>query len=191
MRLFFIAIFAGTLLGQSSPAPSRELVTIEKLTVQGTRFPARSIEILTGLRPGLRIDESAVRKAIADMLESGLVRSVDYNYESLEDPHRVTLELDIIDETPLLPASIEIPGVDSEAVWQYLEALDPLFTREMPRTQKALRFYIRAISDYLQNNQRRDSLVPIVTGDASGHPTGIVFVAAQRRTSPQSGSRRN
>jgi hypothetical protein len=191
MLLLFIAIFAGTLFGQSPAAPSREMVTIEKLTVQGTRFPARSIEILTGLRPGLQIDESAVRKAIADMLESGLVRSVDYNYESLQDPHRVTLELDIIDETPLLPASIEIPGVDSEAVWQYLESLDPLFTREMPRTQKALRFYIRAISDYLHSNRRRDSLVPIVTGDGSGHPTGIVFVAAQRRTSPQNDSRRN
>jgi hypothetical protein len=191
MPLLLIAIFAATLLGQPSPVPSQELVTIEKLTVQGTRFPARSIEILTGLRPGLEIDESAVRKAIADMLESGLVRSVDYNYESLQDPHRVTLELDIIDETPLLPASIEIPGVDPEAVWRYLESLDPLFTREMPRTQKALRFYIRAISDYLHNNRRRDSLVPIVTGDGSGHPTGIVFVAAQRRTSPQNDSRRN
>jgi hypothetical protein len=103
----------------------------------------------------------------------------------------VNLELDIIDETPLLPASIEIPGVDSEAVWQYLESLDPLFTREMPRTQKALRFYIHAISDYLHSNRRRDSLVPIVTGDGSGHPTGIVFVAAQRRTAPQNDSRRN
>ena len=79
MPLLLIAIFAATLLGQPSPAPSQELVTIEKLTVQGTRFPARSIEILTGLRRGLQIDESAVRKAIADMLESGLIRSVDYN----------------------------------------------------------------------------------------------------------------
>src|SRR6202163_305718 len=144
MPLLFIVIFGGTLLGQPSPVPSQELVTIEKLTVQGTRFPARSIEILTGLRPGLEIDESAVRKAIAGMLESGLVRSVDYNYESLQDLHRVTLQLDIIDETPLLPASIDIPGVDAESVWKYLESVDPLFTRELPRTQKALHFYVHA-----------------------------------------------
>ena len=189
MRLLLIALFAGTLLGQ--PPPSREVVTIEKLTVRGTRFPARSIQILTGLRPGLQIDEAAVRKAIARMLESGLIRSVDYNYESLEDAHRVDLQLDIIDETPLLPASIEIPGVDPEPVWQYLESVDPLFTRELPRTQKALRFYIRAISDYLRTNKRQDSLVPIVTGDDSGHPTGIVFVPAQRRTAPSPGSRQN
>lgn len=190
MRFLPIALFAATLLGQASP-PSREVVTIEKLTVQGTRFSARSIQILTGLRTGLQIDEAAVRKAIARMLESGLIRSVDYNYESLEDPHRVVLQLDIIDETPLLPASIEIPGVDAEPVWQYLESVDPLFTRELPRTQKALRFYIRAISDYLRTNRRQDSLVPIVTGDASGHPTGIVFLPAQRRTPPPPALREN
>jgi len=191
MRLPLIVVFAATLFAQSSAPPSREVVTIDKLTVQGTRFTAHSIQILTGLRPGVQIDETAVRKAIARMLESGLIRSVDYNYESLEDPHRVVLQLDIIDETPLLPASIEIPGVDPEPVWQYLESVDPLFTRELPRTQKALRFYIRAITDYLRTNKRSESLVPIVTGDDSGHPTGIVFLPVQRRAVPPPGSRRN
>ena len=189
MRLPLIALFAGTLLGQ--PPPSREVVTIEKLTVLGTRFPARSIQILTGLRPGLQIDEAAVRKAIARMLESGLIRSVNYNYESLEDPGKVALELDVIDETPLYPASIEIPGVDPEPVWQYLESVDPLFTRELPRTQKALRFYARAISDYLRSNKRRDSQAPIVKGDAEGNPTGIVFGPPRRPATPALDSRRS
>jgi hypothetical protein len=125
------------------------------------------------------------------MLESGLIRSVNYNYESLEDSRRVALELDIIDETPLYPASIEIPGVDPEPVWQYLESVDPLFTRELPRTQNALRFYARAISDYLGTNKRRDALAPIVKGDAEGHPTGIVFAPSRPRTNPQPGSRRS
>ncbi len=191
MRLLPIILFAGTIFGQSSPPPSREVVTIEKLNVRGTRFPARSIQILTDLRPGLQIDEAAVRKAIARMLESGLIRSVDYNYESLEDSHRVVLDLDIVDETPLLPASIQIPGLEAEPVWQYLESVDPLFTRELPRTQNALRFYMRAISDYLHTNKRQDLLVPIVTGDAVGHATGIVFATAKRRTTPQPGSRQN
>src|SRR5665213_1617821 len=135
-------MLATVLYAQSPAPPSREVVTIDKLTVQGTRFTPHSIQILTGLRPGAQIDELAVRKAIARMLESGLIRSVDYNYESLADPHRVVLELTVVDETPLLPASIEIPGVDPEAVWQYLASVDPLFTRELPRTQKALRFYL-------------------------------------------------
>lgn len=191
MRFSLAVVFAGALFAQSSAPPSREVVTIDKLTVQGTRFTAHSIQILTGLRPGVQIDEAAVRKAIARMLESGLIRSVDYNYESLEDPHRVVLELTVVDETPLLPASIEIPGVDPEPVWQYLESVDPLFTRELPRTQKALRFYIRAITDYLRTNKRQDSLVPIVTGDDSGHPSGIVFAPAPRRSPPSPGTRQN
>jgi hypothetical protein len=179
------------LYAQSPPPPSREVVTIDKLTVQGTRFTAHSIEILTGLRPGVQIDELAVRQAITRMLESGLIRSVDYNYESLADPHKVVLELTIVDETPLLPASIEIPGVDPEAVWQYLASVDPLFTRELPRTQKALRFYVRAITDYLRTNKRPESLVPIVTGDDSTHPSGIVFAPAPRPPLSSPGKRQN
>jgi Surface antigen variable number repeat len=184
------AVF-GQLTAVDQPAPpSRRVVTIEKLNVKGTRFPARSIQILTGLREGDQIDEAAVRKAIERMLESGLIRSVNYNYESLEDPHKVALELDVIDETPLYPASIEIPGVDPEPVWQYLESVDPLFTRELPRTQKALRFYAHAISDFLRTNKRRDDLAPIVRGDAAGRPTGIVFAPPRRPANPQAGSRR-
>lgn len=200
MRLLTIALVAGALLwpvsfgqppGVQQPAPpSQQVVTIEKLNVKGTRFPARSIQILTGLREGDQIDEAAVRKAIERMLESGLIRSVNYNYESLEDPGKVALELDVIDETPLYPASIEIPGVDPEPVWQYLESVDPLFTRELPRTQKALRFYAHAISDYLRTNKRRDALAPIVKGDAEGHPTGIVFAPLRRPAAPEPGSRR-
>ncbi|MDP9112837.1 MAG: hypothetical protein M3O20_04055 [Acidobacteriota bacterium] len=179
------ALLASVLFAQSSPPPSREVVTIDKLTVQGTRFAPHSIQLLTGLRPGVQIDELAVRQAIARMLESGLIRSVDYNYESLADPHRVILELTVVDETPLLPASIEIPGVDPEAVWQYLASIDPLFTRELPRTEKALRFYVRAITDYLRTNKRQELLVPIVTGDDSGHPSGVVFAPAPRRPPPR------
>jgi len=201
MRLLTIALAAGTIFGlvasgQSGPVdqlvpPSQQIVTIERLQVKGTRFPARSIQILTGLREGDQIDEAAVRKAIERMLESGLIRSVNYNYESLADPSKVSLELDVIDETPLYPASIEIPGVDPEPVWQYLESVDPLFTRELPRTQKALRFYAHAISDYLRTNKRRDVLAPIVKGDADGRPTGIVFAPPRRRATPQPDSRRS
>jgi hypothetical protein len=185
------AIVASVLFAQSAAPPSREVVTIDKITVEGTRFTLNSIQVLTGLHPGVQIDELAVRQAIARMLESGLIRSVDYNYESLADPHRVVLQLTVVDETPLLPASIEIPGVDPEPVWQYLQSVDPLFTRELPRTQKALRFYIRAITDYLRTNKRQESLVPIVTGDDSGHPSGIVFAPAPSRPLPSPGTRKN
>jgi hypothetical protein len=201
MQLLTIALVAGMILepaayGQSGAVdqlvpPSQQIVTIEKLNIKGTRFPASSIRILTGLREGDQIDEAAVRKAIERMLESGLIRSVNYNYESLEDTSKVALELDVIDETPLYPASIEIPGVDPEPVWQYLESVDPLFTRELPRTQKALRFYAHAISDYLRTNKRRDTLAPVVKGDAEGRPTGIVFAPPRRRATPQADSRRS
>jgi hypothetical protein len=192
LTFVFVAAFISAAFGlaQTTP-PSQQIVTIERLDIKGTRFSARSIQILTGLREGDHIDEAAVRKAIERMLESGLIRSVNYNYESLENPSQVALELDVIDETPLYPASIEIPGLDPEPVWQYLESVDPLFTRELPRTQKALRFYAHAISDYLRTNRRRDVLSPIVKGDAEGRPTGIVFAPPRRSRPLQPDTRRS
>jgi hypothetical protein len=185
IRACILFTAAGLVYAQQTaprPSASEELVTIEKITVHGTRFAEHSIEVLTGLSRGSEINEAAVRKAIGRMLESGLIKSVDYNYESLEDPKAVALDLNITDELPLLPATIEIPGVDAEAVWEYMQSVDPLFTRELPRTQKALRFYIRAITDYLRENKRQDVVVPIVTGDSEQNATGILFRAVDRKT---------
>ena len=173
---FVLAAFFSPLFAQ--PAPSREVVTIEKVTVQGTRFQPHSIQILTGLARGVKVDEVGVRKAISRMMDSGLIKNVNYNYESLGNSNKVALELTIIDETPLLPATIEIPGIDAEDVWNYLDSVDPLFTRELPRTQKALNFYIHAITDFLRTNKRKDAIVAIITGDAEGNATGIVFQPA-------------
>jgi hypothetical protein len=190
MRVLPFLLAAGLLCAQSRN-DSEELVRIQKFTVQGTRFEPHSIQILTGLSPGVEINEAVVRKAIGRMMESGLVKSVDYNYESLKDPKSVVLELNIIDETPLLPATIEIPGVDAEQVWQYLASLDPLFTRELPRTQKALDFYIHGITDYLRTNKRKDVIVSIITGDATGEATGIIFKPAERRRPSRPSQQKN
>jgi hypothetical protein len=194
MRALPLLFLTGLLCAQSvtsrPQSAGQELVTIETLDVQGTRFPTRSIETLTGLHAGLQINETVVRKAIDRMLESGLIKSVDYNYESLSEPgadrQAVALTLSIVDETPLLPASIDIPGVEEEQVWRYLESLDPLFTRELPRTQKALRFYRRAITDYLRTDKRQDAMVAVITGDPAGHATGIIFKPAAPRPLPRS-----
>ena len=162
-----------------------QLVKIERLKTSGSRFEPSSIQMLTGLRIGQQINETSLRKAIQRMTDSGLVKSVDYSYESASSPTSVLLELTIVDETPLLPASIELPNVEPENVWAYLKGIDPLFTRELPRTQKALAFYTRYIERYLFTLKRQDKVATVVTADDSGEASGIVFVPASLLGLPQ------
>jgi len=164
---------------------AEQLVKVEKLKVDGSRLDPSSVQMLTGLRLGQQINETSLRKAIQRMLDSGLVKNVDYSYESMSSPTSVLLELRIVDETPLLPASIELPGVEPEDVWAYLKGVDPLFTRELPRTQKGIAFYIRYIERYLFTLKRQDRVATVITADESGDASGIVFVPASLLGLPQ------
>jgi len=165
---------------------AEELVRIEKIVIEGSRLELRSVQMLTGLRTGQQINEASLRRAIQRMTESGLVKNVNYSYTSLSGPTSVALQLTITDETPLLPASIQLPDVDAEDVWVYLKSIDPVFTRELPRTQKAIRFYIRYIERYLSNQRKPLRVTTVITGDGEGNATGIVFVPADLLGIPRS-----
>jgi hypothetical protein len=180
-------LLAGLLLSQSAPpvTDADQLVRIERINIQGSRFESRSIQMLTGLRTGQQINEASLRKAIQRMADSGLVKNVDYSYQSLSRPTSVALDLRITDELPLLPASIQLPEVDDEDVWAYLKGVDPLFTRELPRTQKAIQFYIRYIERYLANRKKPLRVATVITADEEGNASGIVFVPADLLGLPQ------
>ena len=178
--------------GARTPAPSStaatasgEVVTIERLTAKGSRLEVGSVQFLTGLRPGLKVNEAAVRKAAERMADSGLVKNVGYQYQSLSSTRSVELEFTIADELPLLPATIEIPDVEAEDVWAYLKDIDSVFTRELPRTQKAIAFYTRYIERYLAAQRRTVRVATVITADAEGNASGIVFVPASLLGTPQ------
>jgi hypothetical protein len=165
-----------------------EIVTINRLTVKGSRLEPGSVQFLSGIRPGMKVNEAAVRKAAERMAESGLVKNVGYQYQSLGSVRSVELEFTIADELPLLPATIEIPDVEAEDVWTYLKGIDPAFTRELPRTQRALAFYARYIERYLASQRRALTtlkITTVITADAARNAGGIVFVPASLLGTPQ------
>ena len=165
-----------------------EVVTIERLTAKGSRLGISSVQFLSGLRPGMKVNEAAVRKAAERLADSGLVKNVGYEYQSLSSERSVELEFTITDELPLLPASIEIPDVEAEDVWGYLKGINGVFTRELPRTQKAIAFYTRTIERYLSSQKgtlRTLKIAAVITADAEGNASGIVFVPASLLGTPQ------
>ena len=174
---------------RSSPAAAAsaadEIVTIERLTVTGSRLSVPSVQYFSRLHPGMKVNEAAVRKAAQRIADSGLVKNVGYQYESLSSVRSVELEFTILDELPLLPASIQIPDVEAEDVWAYLHGVDPVFTRELPRTQKAIALYTRSIERFFSSQKRVLRVATVITADDAGNASGIVFVPASLLGTPQ------
>lgn len=104
---------------------------------------------------------------------------MDYSYDAYSDRPGVVLVLAITDETPLLPATIK-PDADSEKLLSTLKARDPISTRDMPPTEKALDFYAGNIEKCLQFLGRNNEYAKAdVVADPSGKLTAIIFTIRQ------------
>jgi hypothetical protein len=70
--------------------------------------------------------------------------------------------------------------VEEDDVWKYLASVDPLFTRELPRSIAALHLYETFINKYLDKQARTERAIDEVQG-TEDHPTLIVFSAITPR----------
>lgn len=148
---------------------------VERITVTGTRLPSDSVIRLAGIKLHDKVNDLSVNKACHNITATGLVKGVDYAYDAYPDHPGITLILTVKDEGPLLPASIK-PRAEEESLWSDLQAIDPIFTRELPPTEKALAFYAKNLERCLHKMGRNDEyFVSNVTADSTGKLTGIVF----------------
>lgn len=153
----------------------QKLLRLEKIEIRGTRFPANSIIRLSGLTIGQRVNDAIVNTACHKITSTGLVKSIDYGYDAYPDREGVVLTLTVVDEGPLFPSKME-PKEEDSHIWQLLQSTDPLFTRELPCTERALNYYSASIERCLRSEGREDEYAsPLVIGDASGNPSEIVF----------------
>jgi hypothetical protein len=114
--------------------------------VKGTRLPSNSVISLSGIKLHDRVNDLIVNAACHKITATGLVKTVDYGYNVYPDRAGVALILTIADEGPLLPATIK-PAAEESALWSSLQAIDPIFARELPPTERALAFYSKNIKD--------------------------------------------
>ena len=174
----------GAGMGAAQTAAER-LLEVESIHVQGTRLTSNSVIRLSGIKLHDRVNDRIVNAACHRITATGLVKSVDYAYDAYPDRPTVTLKLTIVDEAPRLPAKIR-PSADEDWLWASLEAVDPLFTRELPPTEKALAFYSKNFDKCLEVKGRSNEYVASdVTADTSGKLTGIVFQVRQYKTIPK------
>ena len=174
-----VLIFAAQAVAQT---PDDKLVEVEGILVKGTRLPADSVIRLSGIKLHDKVNSMIVDSACHKITATGLVKQVDYAYEAYSDRPTVVLVLTVADETLLLPASIK-PAAEESALWSSLQARDPIFSRQLPPTEKALAFYAKNLELCLQASGRSNEYAaPSVTADPAGKLRSIVFELRQYKT---------
>jgi hypothetical protein len=143
---------------------------------------------LAQIKTGDQVNFLKLHAAMQKVTQSGLISNIAFEYESLPDKETdVILHLKCTDVKPTVKASIQIPQVNEDDVWNWLAQVDPLFTREMPATEAAIRLYSHWIGKFMESHGNpKFEESSAVTADASssngGNVTdGLVFKVVKRR----------
>ena len=173
--LFFLPLFARAQDRPPSPQERREPVQLLGINVTGTRLPAESIIRISGLKVGQTVNDDILRQVSEKITSTGLVKGLDYGYDIKPGKPGVYLSLNVFDEGPLLPARI-MPLEEAPAIWSCLQSADPIFTQEMPNTEKAIHFYSINIARCLNSSgASRERVSATVACDGTGKSIAIDF----------------
>ncbi len=184
IRLIWVLLLSGLVFAKQelAQAVADKLVEVESISVKGTRLPSDSVIRLSGVKLHDRVNNLIVTAACQKIADTGLVKTVNYAYDAYPDRPGIRLILNLIDEGPLLPSTIK-PAADENKLWSALQSLDPIFTRELPPTKKALAFYSKNLEKCLQANGRPNEYADAhVTADPGGKLIGVVFEVRQYKT---------
>jgi hypothetical protein len=152
-----------------------QLVQLNGIQVTGTRLPPDSIIKISGLKIGQMVNDEVLKRASDKVTSTGLVKGLDYGYNAEPGKPGVYLSLKVFDEGPLLPVQI-MPVQDAPAIWSCLQSADPIFTDQMPNTEKAIHFYSINMARCLGNlgaTSRR--VAATVACDGTGKSIAINF----------------
>jgi len=173
---------------EATAGDAQKLVKIHRIIVEGTRLPALSVIHLAQIKAGDEVNFVKLHSALQRVTQSGLISNIEFEYESLPDKETdVVLHMKCTDVKPSAKASVQIPKVNEDELWNWLTQLDPLFTREMPPTEAAIRLYSHWIGKYIESHgdpkfQETFAVMADASNSTGGSaPDRLVFKVVKRR----------
>jgi hypothetical protein len=183
-RKIFLPIVLLSVASSFAQTDAGKLTELDSIAIRGTRLPANSIIRLSGLKLHDKVNDLIVNTACHKITATGLVKKIDYGYDLYPDRPRVALTLTLVDEIPLLPAHIK-PEKEETELWSLLQSFDPLFTKELPRTEKAISFYATNLERCLKTKGRDDEYAATsVIADNGGNASYILFEIRRYKPAP-------
>jgi outer membrane protein assembly factor BamA len=162
------------LLAALPATPQSATFPLESVAVEGSAIHHSVIAELAGLRLAAPIDKRIIESASGRLLQTGLFSSVSYRYDP--GPNQgFALTFTLVDQLPLIPAAIDIPGVADDEVWPWLAGRFPSCQRRVPQSEAAHRFLAAAIERHLGARLKGQRLVARVEADLVAGKSSIVF----------------
>jgi outer membrane protein insertion porin family len=155
--------------------------TLMEATVTGnTRLAAPAILAATGLKPGQTVAAKDFEAASGRLAETGLFSSVTYKYtpKQVAGKNGFVLAWTVVEEPATVRARLDLPGLNENAAWQEINAIDGLLHVQLPANATAEAYYKQGIERYLAQKQRPAEIVVRLQTDLNTHTMSPVFAPA-------------
>jgi outer membrane protein insertion porin family len=143
----------------SNAFAQRPLVEIK---VSGNeRLAAAAVIAASGLHKGQTVTHAELDAAAHRLADTGFFTSVNYSY----DPKTTgggagyAVALQVSEEPSSAPVELDIPGQDTDTLWQQLKSADGLIDRQMPNNDRASAYYKRVIEEVLRKSNQPEEIV--------------------------------
>lgn len=168
-KLAFALVLAYPLRAQSLP--------LESVVLEGTGLSRDAVLGIAGLRIGAPINKAAIEAALGKLGATGLFQSVSYRYAP-GPKHGYVLALTLQDQQQLTSASIDFPGADEAALWQWLTLQYPPFNHKVPDNDGAQEFLCKALAEHARTELDGQPVVTRMETDLATHKVLLSFQPA-------------
>jgi len=169
-----VALFA--VCASTTPAAVAQRPIVEIKVSGNERLAAAAVIAASGLRPGQVVTRTALDAAAQKLFETGFFTGVNYRYDPKADGgvagYAVTLQ--VSEETARTPVELDIPGQETERLWQQLKSADGFVDRHMPNNERASAYYKQAIEAVLRKSGHPDEIITKTEADLSTGKTWVV-----------------
>lgn len=164
--------------------PQSESFPLEAVKLEGTQLALGVVLDLSGLRIGAPVNQSAIEEGCKKLQASGIFQTVGFQYAPGEKQGYV-LTLSLLDQTVLTDASIDIPGIDQDEIWQWLSVRYPRFQHKVPGDETGQLFLAHEIERHLGGKLAGQHLVARLESDLT---SGRTIVSYQPEALPKIGA---
>ena len=120
---------------------------LESIAIEGSALPKETVLEMTGFRVGTPIHQAGIEAGCKKLGESGLFQDIGYRYAP-GPQHGYVVTITLSDQTKMREASVDIPGVDSDEIWQWLTSKFPPFNRKVPDIPAAQDYLAKLIEQH-------------------------------------------
>ena len=158
-KLVLLPLLAAALSAAETTYP------LESVTIEGSRVSRDIVLELSGLRMGAPTNKETIEQACKKLEDTGVFSSIQYSYAP--GPHNgFAVTLSLVDQSGLVAATLDLPGVDDAETWRWIESRFPAFDHKIPGADAAQQYMAKSIEQHCLDKLHGQHVVARQESDA-------------------------